>query len=69
MSLKTLGSGEHNHPGQSAADFHEEFLPEFRQFSQDVRRNTYALIELLAKSGPHLGRPHADTLKASKHLT
>ncbi len=67
MPLKTLGTKEHNHPERWIVEFHEEFLPEFRQFSHSVRRHAYTLIELLASFGPRLGRPHADTLRASKH--
>ncbi len=48
-------------------EFHEEFLPEFKQFSEVVRRQAYVLVELLTKFGPQLGRPHVDTLKGSKH--
>lgn len=48
-------------------EFHEEFLPDFKQFSLAVRRQVYSLIELLTKFGPQLGRPHVDTLKGSKH--
>ncbi len=51
---------------QWAAAFHDEFLPEFREFSEVVRRETYSLIELLSKFGPQLGRPHVDSLKGSK---
>jgi hypothetical protein len=47
--------------------FHEEFLPEFRQMSEEVRRQVYSLIELLAMIGPQLGRPHVDSLNGSKH--
>ena len=67
MRLKTLGTPEHNHPEEWDVAFHDEFLPEFKQFSEIARRHTYALIELLAKSGPRLGRPHVDTLKGSRH--
>ena len=47
--------------------FHEEFLPEFKEFSVVVRRQAYSLIELLIRFGPELGRPHVDTLKGTKH--
>lgn len=47
--------------------FDDDFLPEFRQFSQAIRREIYLLIELLNKFGPQLGRPRVDTLKGSKH--
>ncbi len=48
-------------------EFHEEFLPEFRRFSEVVRREIYAQIEVLATFGPRLGRPYVETLKGSKH--
>jgi hypothetical protein len=47
--------------------FHGEFLPEFRQYSEAVRRQVYSLIEVLITFGPQLGRPRVDTLKGSKH--
>jgi hypothetical protein len=49
-----------------AVEFHEEFLPEFRQFSVTVRRQVHVLVELLIRFGPQLGRPQVDTLKGSK---
>ena len=48
-------------------EFHEEFLPEFWQYSEAVRRQVYTLIEMLRAFGPQLGRPQVDTLKGSKH--
>jgi hypothetical protein len=51
---------------QWAVVFHEEFVPEFKGFSESVRRQIYSLIELLSTFGPQLGRPHVDTLKGSK---
>jgi hypothetical protein len=50
-----------------AVAFHDEFLPEFRQYSEAVRRQAYSLIEVLANFGPQLGRPLVDTLKGAKH--
>ena len=47
--------------------FHEEFLPEFKEFSNIVRRNIYSLIEMLRTFGTQLGRKQVDTLKGSKH--
>jgi hypothetical protein len=52
---------------QWAVEFHEEFLPEFRQYSEVFRRQVYSLIEMLRAFGPQLGRPQVDTLKGSKH--
>ena len=51
---------------QWIVEFHGEFLPEFRQFSEAVRREIYSLAGLLGKFGPQLGRPRVDTLKGSK---
>lgn len=67
MHLKTLGSTRHTMKKRWCVEFHEEFLPEFRQFSEAVRRQTYSLIEMLKTFGPQLGRPQGDTLKGSKH--
>ena len=52
---------------QWAVEFQEEFLPEFRQLSEAIRRQAYSLIEMLKTFGPQLGRPQVDTLKGSKH--
>jgi hypothetical protein len=49
-------------------EFHDDFLLEFLEFSESVRRQTYSLIEVLTVFGPQLGRPRVDTLKGSKHL-
>jgi hypothetical protein len=67
MHLKTLGSEEHNMKKQWMVEFHDDFLPEFRQFSEVVRRQTYSLIEMLKMFGPQLGRPQVDTQKGSTH--
>ncbi|MGH9600333.1 MAG: type II toxin-antitoxin system RelE/ParE family toxin [Terracidiphilus sp.] len=67
IPLKTLGILGHNSSENWAVEFHEDFLQEFRQFSETVRRQVYSLIEVLKVFGPQLGRPHADTLKGSKH--
>jgi hypothetical protein len=47
--------------------FHDQFVSEFKKLPEVVRRQTYALIGLLTKFGPQLGRPHVDTLKGAKH--
>jgi hypothetical protein len=49
-------------------EFHDEFLPEFRAFSDPVRQQIYSLIEMLTVFGPQLGRPWVDTLKGSTLL-
>jgi hypothetical protein len=50
-----------------AVDFHEEFLPEFQQFSSSIRRQVYSRIEVLKMFGPQVGRPLVDTLKGSRY--
>lgn len=45
----------------------DEFEPEFIALPGEVQDETLALARLLQHSGPHLGRPRVDTLKASKH--
>jgi hypothetical protein len=67
MRLKALGIPEHNNEGRWAVGFHEEFAPEFIRLSESVRRQILSLAGLLGRFGPQLGRPHADTLKGSKH--
>lgn len=48
-------------------DFHPLFDEEFQEFSEAVQDEFLAEVELLGKYGPHLSRPHADTLNDSKH--
>jgi len=48
-------------------DFHEDFLEEFRGFSEVVQNNIVAKSLFIKEFGPQLGRPHVDTLKNSKH--
>ncbi len=47
--------------------FHDEFLPEFRGFSEQVKRELAARLERLRDQGSSLGRPYVGTLKGSKH--
>ena len=47
--------------------FDEAFAAEAARFGVDVRFELRAVTRLLKVHGPHLGRPHADTLKGSKH--
>jgi hypothetical protein len=44
-----------------------EFDAWFSDLSADVQVEIIAKVELLKLLGPTLGRPHADTLNASKH--
>ena len=48
-------------------DFYPLFDEEFKEFSEVVQDELLAEVELLEKYGPHLSRPHADTLNESKH--
>src|SRR5438270_13184518 len=48
-------------------EFDDEFETEFAAFAEDVQDALLAVAKLLADYGPQLGRPHADTLKGSKH--
>jgi hypothetical protein len=48
-------------------EFHEAFAEEFEAFKGDVKIAIEAHTKLLERFGPQLGRPHADTLKGSKH--
>jgi hypothetical protein len=47
--------------------FHEAFEPEFDEFPEEVQDELLAYAKLLECYGPHLRRPHADTLKGSRH--
>lgn len=48
-------------------ELHPLFAEEFSSFSEEVQDSLLAEIGLLERRGPQLGRPHADTLNASKH--
>ncbi|MEL7524229.1 MAG: type II toxin-antitoxin system RelE/ParE family toxin [Pseudomonadota bacterium] len=48
-------------------NFHDDFAAEFAEFETDIKQEIAALTYLLEEFGPQLGRPHADTLNASKH--
>ena len=45
----------------------DEFEPEFSELQGDVQDEILALSRLLRQFGPELGRPHVDTLRASRH--
>jgi hypothetical protein len=47
--------------------FHDAFEEEFGSLNADVQDELLASARLLEVYGPRLGRPHADTLKNSKH--
>lgn len=46
-------------------EFDEDFKKEYDQFDHPVRQEVVAKALMLEQVGPHLGRPHADTLKGS----
>jgi hypothetical protein len=46
---------------------HAAFEDELRTFEPSVQDALIVVAKLLADFGPQLGRPHADTLKGSKH--
>ena len=48
-------------------EFHSAFEAEVLTFERDVRVALIAATKLLSDYGPQLSRPHADTLKGSKH--
>jgi hypothetical protein len=48
-------------------DLHDDFVPEYRDLEDEVQDELLALVELLEKFGPQLGRPRADTLNGSRH--
>jgi hypothetical protein len=47
--------------------FHTDFFPEFDAFQAAVQDELLTKVRLLEALGPTLKRPHADTLKGSKH--
>src|SRR5271157_4014592 len=50
-----------------AVIFDEAFAAEFAMFPREAQTALLAKARLLEAFGPQLGRPHVDTLKASKH--
>lgn len=48
-------------------EFDDLFEDEFEALAEDVQDALLAAAKLLIDYGPQLGRPHADTLKGSKH--
>ena len=48
-------------------EFHVKFAAEYVAFSEKIQDEIAAQAELLHAMGPSLRRPHADTLKGSKH--
>jgi hypothetical protein len=52
---------------QREVKFAEEFDPEFDELDELAQDELLAKAKLLEAFGPELGRPHVDTLKASRH--
>jgi hypothetical protein len=50
-----------------AIEFYDAFADEFRGWRHDVQKAAATSIATLELVGPMLGRPHADTLKGSRH--
>ena len=46
---------------------HEAFDAEFSKLADDVQDSLVMRVEMLKKHGPHLGRPHVDSLQGSEH--
>ena len=44
-----------------------EFAPEFEALPNAVKVSIAAITEILQERGPHVGRPHIDTLNGSRH--
>lgn len=47
--------------------FHRDFFAEFDELPEAVQDELLVKVGLLRELGPKLRRPHADTLKGSKH--
>ena len=45
--------------------FHEDFMPEFQNYSERVQDAIFARAGLLEREGPNLARPQADQLDGS----
>lgn len=50
-----------------SVEFADEFEPEFMALHEEVQDTIMSMVHLLERSGPHLGRPHVDTLNGSRH--
>jgi hypothetical protein len=48
-------------------EFTDEFADWWESLSPDQQSSVEAGVRLLEQYGPHLSRPHADTLKGSRH--
>jgi hypothetical protein len=50
-----------------AVEFHDVFADEFAGWRHDIQRAATTQLVILEQLGPTLGRPHADTLRGSRH--
>lgn len=57
----------HIHDVRWNVDFHDDFVPEYRDLPREVQDELLAHIEVLEQIGPQLGRPRVDTLNGSRH--
>lgn len=57
----------HTYVMQREVRLADEFDPEFDELPEIVQDELLARAKLLEAFGPELGRPHADTLNASRH--
>jgi len=48
-------------------EFHDAFAEEFERWRRDIQKAATTQLVILESLGPTLGRPHADTLKGSRH--
>jgi hypothetical protein len=46
---------------------HDDFVPEFGEFAQEVQDELLALMKSLEELGPFMGRSRVDTLNGSRH--
>jgi hypothetical protein len=49
------------------AALHPAFAAELAELPDEVQDEVASMVRLLQQSGPHLKRPHCDTLKGSRH--
>jgi len=48
-------------------EYTDEFEQWWRRLTEEQQQDLLISVELLRNLGPHLPRPHADTLKGSRH--
>ena len=66
-SLKTLGIQEHNKSESWEILFHDEFLGEYKTWSESLQDALLSSLGRLRAFGPLLGRPGVDTLNGSNY--